>query len=116
PPADPAWWCAVVGSLDFDAAIQVHGSFAVLVIAERFDRQRKQCGPLFREHGRDLSLSGSMNARVGSALFSAIQISLRVFQALEAQTLERCLLRMTDAGFDFAFIVSHQMQVVPASA
>jgi hypothetical protein len=32
--ADPAGRCAVVGSFDFDAAIQVHSAFAELVMAE----------------------------------------------------------------------------------
>src|SRR5579885_1884217 len=102
-PSDPAWRRAVVGRLDFDAAIQVHGSLAVLVIAERFYRQRKQCGPLFGEHRRDLPLGGSMNAGVGPALLPAVQISLCVFQALEALSFEWSLLCMSDTGLDFAF-------------
>ena len=110
--ADPARRRAVVGGLDFDAAIQVHGALAVLVIAERFDRQRKQRWTLFSEHRCDLPLGSSMNARVGPVRFPAIQIDLRIFQALEAQPFERRLLRMTDAGFDFTFAESHRMQVV----
>ena len=39
--ADPARRRAIVSGLDFDTAIQMHGALAVLVIAERFDRQRK---------------------------------------------------------------------------
>jgi hypothetical protein len=30
---------------------------------------------------------------------------LSLFQTLEAQTFQRCFLRVTDAGFDFAFAV-----------
>ena len=85
--ADPARRRAVVGGFDFDAAIQVHGSLAVLVIAKRFDRQRKQRRTLFGEHRCDLALGGAVNARVGPALFPAIQIRLRFFQALEALAL-----------------------------
>ena len=38
-------------------------------------------------------------------VFPAIQIGLRVFQAFEALPFERRLLRMADAGFDFAFAI-----------
>ena len=38
-------------------------------------------------------------------VFPAIQVGLRIFQALEALAFERRLLRMTDAGFDFAFAI-----------
>ena len=43
-PADPARRRAVVSGFDFDAAIQMHGALAVLVIAERLERQRQQRG------------------------------------------------------------------------
>ena len=46
-----------------------------------------------------------MNARVGPVSFPAIQISLRVFQALEALPFERCPFCVADAGFDFAFAI-----------
>jgi hypothetical protein len=35
----------------------------------------------------------------------AIQIGLRIFQALEALLLERCPLRVANTGFDFAFAI-----------
>jgi hypothetical protein len=38
-PADPTWRQAVVGTLDFNTAIEMHYPLAVLVIAKRFDRQ-----------------------------------------------------------------------------
>src|SRR5262245_24203202 len=37
--SDPAWGCAVVGGLDFDAAVQMHDTLAVLVVMKRFERQ-----------------------------------------------------------------------------
>src|SRR5215472_9214741 len=40
---DPAGRCSVVGSLDFYAAVQMHGAPAVLVITKGFERQRLQC-------------------------------------------------------------------------
>ena len=67
-PADPARRRAVVGSLHFHAAIQMHRALAVLVIAERLERQRQQGGLLFGKHGRDLPLGGAVDARVGPPL------------------------------------------------
>src|ERR1700689_1214211 len=103
--SNPARWRAVVSGLDFDAAIQVYGALAVLVIAKRFQRQWQQRRTLFGEHRCHLPFGGAMNARVGPALFPAIQIRLRFLQGFEAQTFERSLLRMTDTGFDFAFAI-----------
>src|SRR2546427_3928936 len=40
--SDPARWRAVVRGFNFDAAVQMHHALAVLVIAEGFDRKRKQ--------------------------------------------------------------------------
>jgi hypothetical protein len=60
---------------------------AVLVIAEGFERQRKQRWLLLGEHGRNLALGSAVDASVGPALFPAVQIGLRFFQTLEAQTL-----------------------------
>ncbi len=48
---------------------------------------------------------GAVDARVGPALFPAIKVGLGFLQTLEAQAFQRCSLRMTDAGFDFAFAV-----------
>ena len=46
-----------------------------------------------------------MDARVGPALFPMIEVGLGFFQTLEAQAFQRCLLRMANARFDFAFAV-----------
>jgi len=35
---NPSWRRAIVSGFHFDVAIQVHGAFAVLVIAERFEQ------------------------------------------------------------------------------
>src|ERR1700722_5798824 len=40
PAPDPARRRAIVGGLDFDATVQMHGSLAIEVIAERLYRQR----------------------------------------------------------------------------
>ena len=103
--ADPARRCTVVSGFDLDATIQMHDALAVLVIAKRFQRQRQQRGLLFGKHGGDLPFSGAVDARVSPALFPVIEMSLGFFQSLEAQTLQRCFLRMTDARFNFAFAV-----------
>ena len=111
-PADPTRRRTVVSCFDFHAAIQVHGALTVLVIAEGLDWQRKQGRPLFGEHGRDLSLGGAMDARVGPACFPVVQIGLRLLRAFEAHALQRRLLRMPDAALDLPLIASHQMQIV----
>src|ERR1039458_1242750 len=102
---DPTRRCAVVSGLDFDAAIQMHDALAVLVIAEGFQRQRKQGGLLFGKHSGDLPFGGAVDARVGPALFPVIEVGLGFFQTLEAQAFQWRSLRMTDARFDFAFAV-----------
>ena len=81
---DPARRRAIVGGFHFDAAIQVHRALAVLVIAEGFDGQRQQRRFLFCEHRRNLPFGSAMNARVGPALFPAIQVGLRFFEGFEA--------------------------------
>jgi len=54
----------------------VHDAFAVLVITKRLQRQQQQDGFLFRKHGGDLPLGGAVDARVGPALFPAIEVGL----------------------------------------
>ena len=101
-------------SVDFEAAIQVHGPLAVAVIAKRLDGQRQQRRFLFGEHRGELPLGGAVNARVGPALLPAIQIRLCLFQALEVLTLQRRLLGVTDAALDFALGAGCQMHRVRA--
>src|SRR5579862_1578741 len=103
--ADPTRRRAVIGGLHFDAAVQVHRAFAILVITKRFERQRKQSWLLFSKHCRNLPLGGSVNARVGPPRFPVVQIRLSLFEALEALPFERRLFRMPDAGFNFAFAI-----------
>ena len=104
-PADPARRRAVVGGFDFHAAVQMNRALAVLVIAERLERQRQQRGFLFGEHGRDLPFGGAVNARVGPALFPVIQVGLRFFQTFEALPFERRFLGVADAGLDLALSI-----------
>jgi hypothetical protein len=49
-----------------------------------------------RRSARTDLCGGPMDARVGPALFPAIQIRLRFFQALEAHPFERRFLRVAD--------------------
>ena len=60
---------------------------------------------LFGKHGGDLPFGRAMNAGVGPALFPAIQIRLRFFQALEAHSFERCSFGVTDSGLHFPFAI-----------
>src|SRR5580700_6347481 len=105
PAADPPWRRTVVSRFDFDAAVQVYGAFPELVIAEGLDGQRQQGRPLFGEHGRDLPLSGAMDARVGPVGFPIVQVGLRLLQAFETQALERGLLRMAHSALDLALAI-----------
>ncbi len=50
--------------------------------------------PLFGEHGGHLAFGGAVDARVGPVLFPVIEVGLRFFQAFEAQSFQRRLLRM----------------------
>ena len=104
-PADPTRRRAIVCGFDLDTSVQMHGSFAVLVIAEWLDRQREQCGALFGEHRRDLPFGGAVNSGIGPALFPAVQVSLRVVQTLEAEAFQRRFLGMGNARFDLTFSV-----------
>ena len=96
-PADPARRRAIVGRIDFHAAIQVHRAFAVLVVAERLERQRQQGGLLFGEHGRDLPFGGAVDARVGPALLPVVQVGLGFLQTFKALSLQGRILGMADA-------------------
>jgi hypothetical protein len=53
---------------------------------------------------------------VGPASFPAVEIDLRLFQALEAQSLERRLLGVADAGFDLALAIGSCMRQGMATA
>src|SRR5579863_9910601 len=94
---DPAWRRAIVSRFHFHTPIQMHGSLAVLVIAERFEWQRKQRRFLFGEHRSDWSFGWAVNPRIGPEFFPAIQMGLRFFQTLEAEPFQRRFLGMADA-------------------
>ena len=68
----------------------MHDAFAVLVIAEGFQREWEQRRFFFRKHGRYLPSGGAVDARVGPALFPSIEVGLGLFQTLEAQAFRRC--------------------------
>jgi hypothetical protein len=84
---DPARWQAVVGSIDFDATVQIHAPLAVLVVAKRLQGKRQQGWFFFGKHGGHLSFGGAMNAGIGTACLPAIQIGLGLFQAFKAFSL-----------------------------
>src|SRR5208283_1202173 len=78
----------------------MNGAIAVLVVAERLQRQRLQAGFLFGEHRRYLPFGSAVDSGVGPAFFPVIQIGLGLFQALETLALQRRLFGMPDSGFD----------------
>ncbi len=83
----------------------MHHPFAVLVIAERFHRQREQGWFFFCEHSRHLPFGGAVDARIGPGCFPAIQIGLPFLQALEASSLERRVFGVSDAALNFSFSI-----------
>src|SRR5208282_5854738 len=93
----PARRRSIVSRVNLDATIDMHRALAILVVAERLERQRLQEGLLFGEHRRHLPLGPAVDARVGPALFPVVQICLRFFQALELLALQRRFLRMSYA-------------------
>jgi hypothetical protein len=83
----------------------MHHPFAVLVIAERFHRQREQGWFFFREHGGHLPFGGAVDARIRPVRFPTIQIGLRLLQTLEALSFERRVFGVSDAALDFSFSI-----------
>ena len=83
----------------------MHHPFAVLVIAERFYRQREQGWFFFYEHGGHLPFRGAVNARIRPVRFPTIQIGLPFLQALEAFSLERRVFGVSDAALDFSLSI-----------
>jgi hypothetical protein len=83
----------------------VHGALAVLVVAERLDRQRQQSRPPFGEHNGDLPLGGAVDARVGPARFPVVQVGLGFLEAFEAESFQRRFLRMADTGLNLPFSI-----------
>ena len=103
--ADPAGRRAVVGRLDLDAAVEVHRALAEAVVAEGLERQRPEGGLLLGKHRRHLALGRAVDARVGPALLPAVEVRLRLLEALEAQPLERRPLGVADARLDLALAI-----------
>jgi hypothetical protein len=56
---EPARGRRIIGAGDLDAAVEMHGAGAVLVVAKRFERQRPETRLLLGEHGGDLALGGA---------------------------------------------------------
>src|SRR5258708_17442191 len=104
-PPDPARRRTVVGGFDFHATVQMHCTFAVLIAAERFQRQRQQVRSLFGKHGGHLPFSSAVDARVGPASFPMIEGGLCFLQTLKPLSLSRRFLSMADAGFDPTFSI-----------
>ena len=104
-PSDPTRRRAIVGGIDFHAAIQMHRALAILVIAEGLDGQRQQRRPFFGKHRRHLTLGGAVNARIGPPLFPAIQVGLRLFEGLETQAFQWRFLGMGNPRLDLPFSI-----------
>jgi hypothetical protein len=103
--SDPSWRQPVVGGFHFHAAIQMNHPFSVLVVAERFERQRQQVRFFFEEHDGNLAFGRAVDTSVGPTLFPAVEIRLRFFQAFKAQPFERGSLGVADARLHFPFAI-----------
>src|SRR5208283_5752090 len=110
--SDPSRRRSVISRFDLDTAVHMNGAIAVLVVAERLQRQRLQAGFLFGEHRRYLPFGGAVDAGVGPAFFPVVQIGLGLFQALETLAFQRRLFGMSNSGFDLTLVESHRMQTV----
>ena len=102
---DPAGRRTVVGRRDLDAAVEVHGAAAVLVVAERLERQRSERRALFGEHGGDLALGRAVDAGIGPAPLPAVEIRLSDVEPLEAEAAQRRLLGVADGRLDLALAI-----------
>lgn len=105
PMADPARRGPIESRFHLHTAIEMDRALAKLVIAKRLDGQRTQGRSFLGKHGGDLALRGAMDAGVGPVRVPAIQIGLRGVDRLEALSVQRRLLRVADAGFDFALAI-----------
>ena len=103
--ADPAGRRGVVRGLDFHAAVEMDGAPPEAVVPKRLDGQGPEHRPFLGKHRSHLPLRGAVDARVGPVRLPAIQMGLRLLQALEAQSVQRRALRVANARFDFAFAI-----------
>jgi hypothetical protein len=67
-------------------------------MAKRLEREWAERGALFGKHHGELTLRGTVDARVGPVRFLAIEIDLRLIERFETQPPRRRLLRVSDAG------------------
>src|SRR6202044_3921166 len=100
-----AWRRSVVGRFPLNTAVQMDGTFAILVVTERLERKWLQEGLFFSGNRRPLTLGAAMDALVGPVFFPVIEVSLRLFQALELLALQWRLLRMGHTRFHFSFSI-----------
>src|SRR5215467_8680401 len=76
---DPAGRNTVISGFHFDAPVDVHDTFAILVVTEWFDRERKEQWLFFGKHRGDLPLGRTVNTSVGPTHFPFIEIRLCLF-------------------------------------
>src|SRR5262249_20817283 len=103
--ADPTRRHAVIGRFHFDTAIEVYAPLAELIVAERFQRQRRHGGVLFRKHRRHLPLYPSVDAQVGPVHLPTGPIRFVCLETFEALALQRRMLGVADAAFDLALAI-----------
>src|SRR2546422_464852 len=87
--ADPTRWRTVVGGFYFNAAVQMHSAFPVLVTTERLQRQWQQRRSFFSEHLRYLSFGRAVYAGIRPVGLPLIEVSLCFVQTLKAEAFQR---------------------------
>ena len=83
----------------------MHGAAAVLVVAERLERQRAERRALLGEHDGDLALGRAVDAGIGPAPLPAVEIRLSDVEPLEAEAAQRRLLGVADGRLDLALAI-----------
>ena len=105
PLTDPAGRRAVVGGLDFDAAIEMDRALAEPVVAKRLDAAAARAPAAPRQTSRRPGASSCRGCACRPSASPSDRVRLRGLERLEAQSVQRRLLRVADAGFDFAFAI-----------
>ena len=102
--ADSSRWNMVVGTSDFDGAVEVNRSIAVFVVTEGFDGKRKKMRLLLFEHFSHLPLRRAVDPSIGPVRLPTVEVALRFFGTLEAKPFQLPLC-VINAAFHLAFAV-----------
>jgi hypothetical protein len=83
----------------------MYSALAVLVVPKLLDGQRLQMWLLLSKHCGDLALGRAVDPRVGPVSLPAIEVRLRLVDALEAHPGQRRALRVAHTGLNLALAI-----------